>query len=175
MSFLRLVIVMKRKTDIEAFTQAVEECQGILFKICLMFTHRETDDIRDLYQDIVCKLWEGWSSDINRRAVSSWVYRVALHTAIDQQRHRSLSVPVVRLDMSQCDLLVNESEDEMVSKLYAVADRLESDEKALLRMYLDKVKLRDMALILGISQDAVKKRIQRMKEHLIQISKEVEL
>lgn len=175
MSFLRLVIVMKRKTDIEAFTQTVEECQGILFKICLMFTHRETDDIRDLYQDIVCKLWEGWSSNIDRRAVSSWVYRVALHTAIDQQRHRSLSVPIVRLDMSQCDLLVNESEDEMVSKLYAMADRLEPDEKALLRMYLDKVKLRDIALILDISQDAVKKRIQRMKEHLIQISKEVEL
>lgn len=175
MSFLRLVIVMRRKTDIETFTQVVEKNRGIIFKICLMFTHRETDDIRDLYQDIVCKLWEGWSSNIDRRAVSSWVYRVALHTAIDQQRHRSLSVPIVRLDMSQCDLLVNESEDEMVGKLYAVADHLESDEKALLRMYLDKVKLRDMALILGISQDAVKKRIQRMKEHLIQISKEVEL
>lgn len=76
MSFLRLVIVMKRKNDIEAFTQTVEECQGILFKICLMFTHRGSDDIRDLYQDIVCKLWEGWSSSIDRRAVSSWVYRV---------------------------------------------------------------------------------------------------
>lgn len=166
---------MKRQNDIEAFTQTVEECRGILFKICLMFTHRGSDDIRDLYQDIVCKLWEGWSSDINRRAVSSWVYRVALHTAIDQQRHRSLSVPIVRLDEAQCDLLVQEAEDEMVGSLYAMADRLEPDEKALLRMYLDKVKLRDMALILGISQDAVKKRIQRMKEHLIQISKEVEL
>lgn len=175
MSFLRLVIVMKRKNDIEAFTQTVEECQGILFKICLMFTHRGSDDIRDLYQDIVCKLWEGWSSSIDRRAVSSWVYRVALHTAIDQQRHRSLSVPLVRLDESQCELLIHEAEDEMVGKLYAMAVHLDSNEKALLRMYLDKVKLRDMALILGISQDAVKKRIQRMKEHLIQISKEVEL
>lgn len=166
---------MKRQNDIEAFIQTVEECRGILFKICLMFTHRENDDIRDLYQDIVCKLWEGWSSNIDRRAVSSWVYRVALHTAIDQQRHRSLSVPIVRLDEAQCDLLVQETEDEMVGSLYAMADRLEPDEKALLRMYLDKVKLRDMALILDISQDAVKKRIQRMKEHLIQISKEVEL
>ena len=175
MPFLRLVIVMKQKNDIEAFTQVVEECRGILFKICLMFTRRETDDIRDLYQDIVCKLWEGWSSDINRRAVSSWVYRVALHTAIDQQRHRSLSIPIVRLDMSLCDLLAHESEDDIVGSLYAMADRLTPDEKALLRLYLDKVKLRDMALILGISQDAAKKRIQRMKEHLIQISKEVEL
>lgn len=166
---------MKRQNDIEAFIQTVEECRGILFKICLMFTHRENDDIRDLYQDIVCKLWEGWSSGIDRRAMSSWVYRVALHTAIDQQRHRSLYVPIVRLDEAQCDLLVQETEDEMVGRLYAMADRLEPDEKALLRMYLDKVKLRDMALILGISQDAVKKRIQRMKEHLIQISKEVEL
>ena len=166
---------MTHQNDIEAFTQMVEKNRGIIFKICLMFTHRKTDDIRDLYQDIVCKLWEGWSSDINRRAVSSWVYRVALHTAIDQHRHQSLSVPIVRLDEFQCDLLVQEAEDEMVSKLYAMAAHLDSDEKALLRMYLDKVKLRDMALILDISQDAVKKRIQRMKEHLIQISKEVEL
>lgn len=175
MSLLRLVIVMAHKNDIEAFTQVVEKNRGIIFKICLMFTHRESDDIRDLYQDIVCKLWEGWSSNIDRRAVSSWIYRVAFHTAIDQQRRQSIAVPLVRLDEAQCDLLVQEAEDEMVSKLYAMADRLESDEKALLRMYLDKVKLRDMALILDISQDAVKKRIQRMKEHLIKISKEVEL
>lgn len=167
--------VMKHQNDIESFTQIIEENQGILFKVCLMFTNRATDDIRDLYQDIVCKLWEGWTSGIDRRAISTWVYRVALHTAIDQQRHRSVAVPMVRLDEAQCNLLVLEAEDEMVSSLYVMADHLPPDEKTLLRLYLDKVKLRDMALILGISQDAVKKRIQRMKEHLIKISKEVEL
>lgn len=31
-----------------------------IFKICLMFTDRDPENVKDMYQDIVCSLWESW-------------------------------------------------------------------------------------------------------------------
>lgn len=150
----------------------IGENQAVIFKVCLMFTDRRSEDIRDLYQDIVCNLWEGWSSFDSRSAVSTWVYRVAFNTALNNQRRDSRRPELVTLDDSTCEAMTQEAHNEMVERLYALADRLKPDEKALLRLYLDKVKLRDIAEILGTTEAAVKHRIQRMKEHLIMHNRE---
>ena len=49
------------KTDVRRHTEFLEmlrQCEGTLLKVCLYFTDRRRDDIRDLYQEIACTLWE---------------------------------------------------------------------------------------------------------------------
>ena len=47
------------------FLQMLSQCEGILIKACLYFTDRRRDDFRDLYQEIVCTLWESWTPSAN--------------------------------------------------------------------------------------------------------------
>jgi len=161
---------MSQTNSKDAFLEMLGQYRGTLFKVCLMFADRRSEDIRDLYQEIVCRMWEGWASFDHRSKTGSWAYRVALNTALNWQRSQRHRVPVEELEEETFMLLSQEAEDS--AYLYELADRLSPDEKVLLRLYLDKVKLRDIADILNTTEDAIKKRIQRMKQHLTQLYQE---
>ena len=132
---------MKAKNlDTERFLKMIGDNQGILFKVCLMFSDRHKDDIRDLYNDIVCALWEGWPTVKEHGSANAWLYRVAFNTAIDKLRRDSRRPLLVSLDEADCEALEQEASEELAVELYRLADRLKPDEKALLRLYLDRVK-----------------------------------
>lgn len=167
---------MKAKMPIaeqDAFLQMVEENRGTLYKVCLMFSSRQSEDLRDLYQEIVCRLWEGRERFDGRSSCSTWLYRVAMNTALNWQRDGQRRPVLVPLDTLDNRLLYQEANH--AADLYALAERLNPDEKALLWLYLEGVKLRQIAQVLDTTEVAVKKRIQRMKNHLIIISKEEQI
>lgn len=155
--------------DQDAFLQMVDENRGTLYKVCLMFSSRQSEELRDLYQEVVCRLWEGYEGFDRRSSSLTWVYRVAMNTALNWQRNRRRRPLLVPLDTLDDQLLASEADRS--SDLYALADHLTDNEKALLWLYLDGVKLRQIAEVTDSTEDAVKKRIQRMKQHLIDISK----
>ena len=154
--------------------QVIASHQGILFKVCLMFATPKSEELRDLYNDIVSRLWEGWPSFDYRSNESTWVYRVALNTALNQQRKERHRPTIVLVEEGTIEALCEERESDLAQELYRLAERLLPDEKALLRLYLDKKKEKEIALILGISEQAVQSRIKRMKQKLIKYRKEEE-
>ena len=42
--------------------EMLARCERTLFKVCLFYTDRQPDNVRDMYQDIVCNLWQAWTS-----------------------------------------------------------------------------------------------------------------
>ncbi len=164
---------MPTKNKHDDFLRMIEDCRGTLYKVCLMFSSRQSEDLRDLYQEVVCRLWEGWDSYDHRSSSHTWVYRVAMNTALNWQRNRQRRPILVSLDEIDGWQLAHEADS--VADLYALAEKLSADEKALLWLYLDEMKLRQIAEVLDTTEDAVKKRIQRMKQHLIMICKEEQL
>lgn len=42
------------------FIEMLVRCERTLFKVCLFYTDRQPDNVRDMYQDIVCNLWQAW-------------------------------------------------------------------------------------------------------------------
>ena len=68
-----------RKED--EFVKVIKTHEAIIFKITTIYTdHRE--DQKDLYQDIVFQLWKSFDSFRNESKISTWMYRVALNTAL---------------------------------------------------------------------------------------------
>lgn len=158
--------------DKKAFLKMIGENQGAILRICLMFSHDDRDRLQDLYQDIVCRLWEAWPTYEGRAKPSTWLYRVAWNEASDSLRSQTRKVPLLTLPPSVMEMIEQETDSDLVDRLYRLADRLSPDEKMLLRLYLDKFRLKDIAIILGITENAVKHRIQNMKKHLIEFNKE---
>ena len=68
------------------FLEMLNQCQGIVMKVCLCFTDRQPANIDDLYQDIVSELWTSYPRFRQESKPSTWVYAVALNTAL--MRHR---------------------------------------------------------------------------------------
>jgi len=67
------------------FTELIEDNQGIIFKVSAMYCNdfvcRE-----DLVQEILLQLWRSFPSFDKTRKYSTWMYRIALNTAISQWR-----------------------------------------------------------------------------------------
>lgn len=70
------------------FLKMLRVCEGILIKVCRYFTRRRPSDFRDLYQEIVCTLWESWPEYRGESAPATCVTRIALNVAGQEIRKR---------------------------------------------------------------------------------------
>lgn len=141
-----------------------------MVKVCLCFTDREREDFRDLYQEIACTLWNSWNSYRGESSLNTWVTQVALNVAGQEFRKRSRMPQFVALDESIYDTIADEATDIRFQRLYSLIDRLESDEdRKLLFLYLDKKRLREIAVIAGITEAAVKQKLYRIRQQLLEL------
>lgn len=161
--------MMKMNEEHKAFREMLCRCERTVFKVCYMFTDRTPENVKDMYQDILYALWESWPLFRHESDVNTWVYRIALNTALAQTRRRTASPELVPIDSKMCETLAEEARNETVEQLYRLVDRLDNDEKSLLLLYLDRVPAREAGMALGISEAAFRKRISRIKKKMIKL------
>ena len=159
----------------QEFLALIRDNDARLRRICRVYA-REPDARKDLYQEIMFQLWRSLPSFTGASSIDTWVYRVALNTALTQSRRRSL-----RSETSLDEELGGGSErmhsslgiaaetlelDEQSERLYAAIDRLDSADRMLVTMYLDDRSYREMAEVIGISESNVGVKLHRIKKAL---------
>ena len=147
-------------------------CERTVFKVCLFYTDRQPDNVRDMYQDIVCNLWQAWPNFRGESKENTWVYRVALNTAVAQLRKRRRTPSFVLLTDEMVTTLVDPQQEELQKQLYSLIDQLNKADKSLILLYLDKIPYDQIAEIVGVSEAAARKRVERIKQKLIILNTE---
>lgn len=153
----------------QEFLSMLRDSQRIIFNICLTFTNRQPDNVRDLYQDIVCNLWTAWRHFRHKSTPQTWLYRIALNTATGKLRRHRRAPQMVSIDESILATLTDPSENKIYDELYQLIDLLDKEEKRLLFLYLDRHTMKEIAQITQSTEDAVKHRIMRLKRKLIKL------
>lgn len=155
----------------DTFVQLVRENDARLHKICRVYAEN-TEAQRDLYQDILVELWRSLPSFEGTAKPSTWLYRVALNTALSHKRKRDVrdeatldeNHPVWTDGVSQPENRLEKQEK--LDRLYAAIDRLDDMDKALVTMYLDEASYQEMSEVLGISENYVGVKLHRIKNKL---------
>lgn len=160
---------IKKERSIESL---LKEHTGTILKVCSMYVpyHRQhsaewREEVQDLFQEIALNLVESWPNYRGECSETTWVFRVAMNVAISNLR-RYASRRIVLVDEATLDRLEAVSCDDTVERLYNRISRLDDDEQQLMTYAIGRVPLREVAEILGISENAVKHRMQRTKEKL---------
>ena len=148
--------------------------KGIIMRISVLFSDRTSDGIHDLYQDIVCEMWYSYANFRHASSESTWVYRVALNTALRHRRYQRRAPVFVSLDSASLDTLAAEARDDFVERLYELIERLPARYKTLAYLYIDGLPLRDIATVLNVNENTVKQRIKYMKQRLIKMKEDEE-
>jgi len=167
----------------EEFVRQVEANEGIIQKICRLYGHTRPDR-EDLFQEIVVQLWK--SPDVSGQAVpkfqgqskfSTWVYRVALNTAISDFRKKKRSVPVSSTEGASIEIGQEPGSDiekhEQADALYAAIRQLTEIDKAIVMLYLENKSYEEMEDILGINSNNLRVKMNRIKEKLRQLTKNI--
>lgn len=157
----------------EEFIKHINDCTGIIYKICNLYTSSATDK-EDLFQEIVIQLWKAYPKFRGDSKFSTWLYRVALNTAISdlrkQKRTVDLSFPEF-IPMDLADKNAESDKEEKLKQLYAAIALLNEIDRAVVMLYLDDTSYDEMESILGINQGTLRVKMNRIKEKLRQLTK----
>jgi RNA polymerase sigma-70 factor (ECF subfamily) len=118
------------------------------------------------------ELWRSFSSFEGDAEPSTWLYRVALNTALSHDRAQEVrdeatldpDDPVWEDGVARPGERLEEQEQ--LDRLYAAIDRLDEVDKALVMMYLDEKSYQEMSDVLGISENHVGVKLHRIKNKL---------
>lgn len=159
----------------EEFVRVIKQHEGVIFKITTMYTDNRADQ-QDLYQDVVYQLWKSFDSFRAESKISTWMYRIALNTALTRLRKSKRmghSVSIDQVIMRQTDNYDSEFEEKL-KVLYAHIKELNALEKGVMLLLLEGKKYEEISEITGLSPGNVGTRISRIKQKLRkQIVKEV--
>jgi RNA polymerase sigma-70 factor (ECF subfamily) len=122
----------------------------------------------DLRQEIYINLWLGRDQFRGDSKISTWIYRVAVNSALMALRSSKPKVETVSLDFGMLDLSteLDDAQKENIQMLYALINRLEDIEKAVILLWLDEFSYEDIADTLGLKRNTVATKIHRIKEKL---------
>jgi RNA polymerase sigma-70 factor (ECF subfamily) len=143
--------------------------KGLVFKVVRAYTTTSIDQ-DDLFQDIFLQIWHSVRSFRHESAVTTWIYRVSLNTAIKWTRKKRH--PTESLDHVQHILHENQVQvDERLEWLYKEIHKLDDIDRSISLLLLEDFSYKEIAGILGITESNVGVKINRIKKQLIAKSK----
>lgn len=158
--------------QLEVFKEWIDQHKNSIFKITRAYARTPMDQ-DDLFQEISIQIWNSIPGFKERSSPITWIYRVALNTALKWVRDKRNDLPVEDLQNIQSILTENlEPTDDRLNWLYAEIYSLNEIDRCVVLLLLDNFSYKEMANILGISESNVGVKINRIKKHLIGKSKE---
>ena len=143
--------------------------KGILFKVVHAYAFEHADR-QDLFQEIVIQIWRSVDAFRGESSVPTWMYRVALNTAIawtrKEDRHQRGKQPLAVVE----GLLTTSSSaapDPRVEWLYRQIAQLKDVDRSVALLLLDGFSYKEIAAIVGITESNVGVKINRIKSALV--------
>ncbi len=157
------------------FVDMINTHRGIIYKVCHMYVH-DADDREDLFQEIVFQLWKSLPGFRGEAKPSTWMYRIALNTAISHFRNvtrKPGQLSLSALEFQIPDINERQEFDESVKLLYDAIQQLTRIEKAIIILYLEEKSYQEISEIMGITHSNVGVKINRIKTKLEKIIKKI--
>ena len=161
------------KRDLEKeFMDHIIRNEGMIYKICNIYSS-SYEEKQDLKQEMIYQLWRSFHSFRGRSKFQTWMYRVALNTAIYFNKKKN----PVTADLSNVEVEEDEGWkelEEQLKKLYTAIRSLYKIDRAIIFLYLEKNSYEQIGEIVGITTKNVSVRIVRIKERLREIIRKME-
>jgi len=150
------------------FLQIITENQGIIHKVCSIYCDLE-EDRRDLFQEILVQLWKSYPSFRSESKFSTWMYRVALNTAITsfkKEKRQPDKTGVSYENLQLAEELYDSGAEDQIKMLNQAVSQLTGIEKSIILLFLEDKKYEEIAEITGITQNYVRVKMNRIKKKL---------
>ena len=153
----------------QQFTEIIREHERTIYTVCYMFSDN-TDEVNDLYQEILVRLWQGFDAFEGRSDIKTWIYRVSLNYCINfsnrQKKERE------RLNLGKGFHTDGSSLEKnlQIKQLYKRINTLGLVDRSVILLWLEGLSYDEIGAILGISVKNVSFKLVRIKEQLKKMS-----
>lgn len=151
--------------DETQFLLMIEEHQGIIHKICRVY--RDTlEDREDLFQEIIFQLWKSRQTFKNDARISTWIYRIALNTAIATFRKRKQNIEYMPVLPDYAEEQPCEASASRQERLFTALKQLNDTDKTIITLYLEDLSYQEIAEVTGISENYIGVKLNRIKTRI---------
>ena len=160
---------MTEREQLDILEEWLKLHKGLIFKVVRAYT---LADHEDLFQEIIIQIWRSVPAFRREAAVSTWLYRIALNTAIKWTKKEKRHSGAETLDNVAHLLQENRIPiDERLTWLYGEINKLDEIDRSIFLLLLEGFSYKEMSAILGVSESNVGVKINRIKKQLIAKSK----
>lgn len=152
-----------------AFLAVIDGHKGIIYKVARAYTC-SAEDRQDLVQEILAQLWRSFDRYDPQYRYSTWIYRVALNTAISQIRsaqrrsgvNQALPESVLYLGEEPADT----ETEAALEYLHRCIRELREVDRAVILLWLEQKSQAEISEILGLTPTHVGTKVARIKQQL---------
>jgi RNA polymerase sigma factor (sigma-70 family) len=150
----------------QEFISLLNQHQKIVYKICNLYMDMHSDR-EDLFQEITLQAWKAYGSFRGEAKFSTWLYRVALNTAITFFRKEKKKPAIYSTDLLPEQPDENDDPiEEQVKAMYAAIGELSKIDKAIVMLYLEDYSYIEIGEMMGITANNVAVKMNRIKTKL---------
>lgn len=159
---------MSKDRKTQRFQKIIEENKGILYKVINIYC-KDTQDKKDLEQEILIQLWKSLEKYNKNYKISTWIYKIAMNVSISFYR-KNRNTPIhLSIDSIFIEKEYEEQNDFIKDKkriLNIFIDQLNEFDKAIILLYLEDYNYKEISNIIGITETNVGSKINRIKNKL---------
>lgn len=168
------LIIQVSEGNMEAFEQIYRKTSPFVYSVVLRITNNE-EDARDVIQDVFIKIYKKIKSFNFRSSFNTWLYRIAVNTALNALKKRSIemnrrgdydiAVETVH-DTEHIDKTVEEENQRYLLK--SLLEKLNPDQRACIVLReIEGMDYREIAETLHITINTVRSRLNRARLALL--------
>ena len=153
------------------FVKLIQDYQGLINSLCNIYFNSE-EDRKDSRQDIILQLWRAYPNFRNESKVSTWIYKVALHTILSKRKREKRRVFTAPFSYSDVNNIAEPVfADDEVQHLQKAIGMLQDVDKAIVILHLEGYSHREIAATLNLTETNISTRFSRVKVQLQRIFK----
>jgi RNA polymerase sigma-70 factor (ECF subfamily) len=163
---------MKKQELQTEFIKRINEDKAIIYKVCNAYFDTK-EDRQDIFQEIVYQMWKAYPNYKGLSKFSTWMYRIALNTAITFIRKKKNTSS--DLEIYNESTYTHNDDTENIQLLYKAIKMLNKADRAIILLYLDDMTYREISATIGISEKNVSVKLVRIKRKLELVIKEMKV
>ncbi|KGK30451.1 RNA polymerase sigma factor [Cellulophaga sp. E6(2014)] len=139
-----------------------------VYRMCLGYASGDLMLANDFVQEVFIKVWEHLPNFRNDASISTWIYRITVNTcliSLRKKRNIPLSKILGTVEIQNPENGLQDKEKKFQT-LYQCIDQLSKDNKSIILLELEGIPQKEIASIMGISHEAIRIRIHRIKNEL---------
>jgi len=154
----------------QIFSDLVKDNHRSIYRICLAYLY-DRSHADDLYQEILLQVWTSLDSYRGQSQLNTWVYRVAVNTAITYNalHKKSSHTPLPDTVHIADEEHYNPTTDERLQMLYKAIAKLEEQDRLVISLVLEDLSYKQIAEITGSNVNNTGVRIARIKTRLMKL------
>lgn len=137
-----------------------------IFRLCLGFSGNE-EDAKDLFQEVIMKIWKNLDSFEHRSSRQTWIYRITTNTALHwiEKRKRIKNATTVAHSILYQESEASAPTDKLI-KLRKVISKLPETDRIMITLLLEGCTYKEISEVTGMKVNYVGVRLNRIKSKI---------